>query len=77
MEAREDGRSVESVGKGRQREWVPTALLGVTISVAIVGWKLVAVVDGKIEKGTQGREMAAGDGGEGRGNEEGGGRGGT
>lgn len=68
MEAREDdGRSVESAGKGREREWVPTALLGVTISVAIVGWKLVAVVDGRIEKGTRGRETAAGDDGEGGG----------
>lgn len=46
-------------------------MLGVTISVAIVGWKLVTVVDGRIEKGTRGREMAAGDGGKGGGGVEG------
>jgi len=40
-------------------------LLDVTISVAIVGWKLVAVVDGRIEKGTRDREMVAEDEGEG------------
>lgn len=54
--AREDGRSVESAEGGGKEEGAKsesgyqTALLGVTISVAIVGWKLV---DGRTEKGTR------------------------
>lgn len=44
MEAREDGRSMEEA-RGGGSEGVRVGTNGVTISVAIVGWKLVAVVD--------------------------------
>lgn len=76
MVAREDGRSAESVGKGRERGVrVGTNGFARRYNISSYSWKLVAVVDGRIEKGARGREMAAGDGGEGDGNEEEGGGG--